>query len=310
MAQDDAPDPFVDLAEWAQKTERRVRNERRRGGLFRKVPMIIMGAGALVATALIVPQVLPPASESASGSYPTAEVPKGVTATTSQSAAATDPFAGTPAAAYPLGEAGITLPKATAVKGFTAAQVGAALRKVRKALIASRLDDAMLTGHDPAKLLALLAPNARASVTESFGAKKGGTFATWIDPAVQLDPRERPRVSGRITYASTVVDGLRTLRVTTNFAWVYAFAGAEHPLAAAHDELRWEFPSTKNLRADDRGMWLADRKAYTALVDCAAASEGLLAPTIHPAAPEPDDTEDPEELLRADHALEIHDDCP
>lgn len=309
MEQDNTPDPFADLAEWAKETERRVRTERRRGGLLRKVPMIVMGAGVLLATALIAPQVWSAVSAPKSGSYPTAGVPEGVTATTSRSAAPTDPFAGTPAEKYPLGAAGITLPKATAVTGFTAAQVSADLRKVRKALIAGRLDDTMLTGHDPARLLALLAPNARARVIRSVAAKTAGTFATWIDPAVPLDPRERPRVSGRITYASTVVDGIRTLRVTTNFAWVYAFTGPDHPLAVAHDELRWDFPSTKNLRADDRGMWLGDTKAYTALVDCAADREGLLSPTLNPAAPQPDVTEDPKELLRADHALEIHDDC-
>jgi hypothetical protein len=187
--------------------------------------------------------------------------------------------------------------------------VSAALGKVRRALIASRLDDEMLTGHNPAGLLDLLAPNARARIVKSFEARTAGAFATWIDPAVRLDPGEQPRVSGRITYASTVVDGMRTLRVTTNFVFVYAFTGAEHPLAAAHDELQWEFSSAKNLRAGDRGMWMGDATSYTALVDCDAASRGLLAPTVHPAEPEPDETEDPKELLSADHDLDIQDDC-
>jgi hypothetical protein len=313
MTQDDAPDPLVQLADWAEKTERRVRAERRRGGLLRKLrvlPVIVVGAVAIAATALIVARVWSPASEAAPRDYPTADVPRGVTATTSQSAAPTDPFAGTPAAGYPKGAAGITLPKATAVTGFTAKQVDAALRKVRRALIAGRLDDTMLTGHDPAELLALLAPNARTPIAEEFKGRTADTFSTRIDPAVRLDPGEQPRVSGRITYASKTVDGLRTLQVTTNFVWVYAFAGPRRPITVAHDRIRWEFPSTVNLRAGDVGMWLSERSAYNALVDCVAASKGLMAPTVQPAAPDPTDTEDPDALLRADHALEIHANCP
>jgi hypothetical protein len=133
--------------------------------------------------------------------------------------------------------------------------------------------------------------------------------ATWIDPAVRLDPREQPRVSGRVTYASVVSGGLRTLRVTTNFIWVYAFAGPKHPLAAVHDEVHWEFPAAANLRAGDRGMWVGNTKSYSAWVDCAASYRGLLAPTRPEAAPRPSDSEDPMALLRADHALEIADDC-
>ncbi|GIM89145.1 hypothetical protein [Paractinoplanes toevensis] len=113
------------------------------------------------------------------------------------------------------------------------------------------------------------------------------TVATWIDPAVKLDAGEEPRVSGRITYASVVVDGLRTLRVTSNFVWVYAFDRADRPLAVAHDELRWELPSTAGLRAGDRGRWLGDRKSYPALVDCAASDRGPLAPTRVGGTPRP-----------------------
>ena len=42
----------------------------------------------------------------------------------------------------------------------------------------------------------------------------------------------------------------------------------------------------------------------------AAWERGLLAPTRVFAAPDPADTEDPDDLLRADHPMEIRDNCP
>jgi hypothetical protein len=167
----------------------------------------------------------------------------------------------------------------------------------------------MLTGHDPARLIAMLAPGQRAEATMWFHGVSFTRIATWIDPAVQLDPREQPRVSGRVTYTSVISGGLRTLRVTTNFIWVYAFTGPNRRLAAVHDQVDWEFPATANLRAGDRGMWVGNTKNYSALVDCAASYRGLLAPTRPEAAPQPSHSEDPMALLQADHALEIADDC-
>ena len=307
MAEND--DPFAELADWAEKTERRVRAGRRRSGFLRRLPVILGVIVLAVLLGMAVPRMFSSGSGDDPVAYPTATVPSGITVTTSESAAPTDPFAGTPAANYPRGAAGITMPKPAAVPGFTAAQVGAALQQVRKALIAGRLDDMMLTGHNPSRLLALLAPNQRGPVAKWF---QGTTFtgvATWIDPAVKLDPGEQPRVSGRVTYKSLTLDGIRTLRVTTNFIWVYAFKGTDPPIAAAHQEIDWEFPSTTNLRAGDRGMWVGASKSYTAWVDCAAAARGLLAPTRSGGTPAADPSEDPDALLEADHALDIGDDC-
>jgi hypothetical protein len=315
MDQNDDQDPFIGLQEWAEDTERRVRRERRRGGLRRKALVAVNAAVAVllvVVTVLVVrPLLSASAGDDVAAAYPTQSVPGGVSATSSASAAPTDPFAGTPAAGYPKGEAGITLPKATAVTGFTAAQVDTALRRVRAALVAARLDRSMLVRHDPATFLALLAPNDRDDVSKWFKSTNRGLVATWIDPAVRLDPAEPPRVSGRVTYSSTRIKGIQTLRVTTNFIWVYAFEGPDRPLAAEHDEIRWEFPSPKNLRAGDQGMWIADTQGYSAWVDCAAAAKGLLAPTRHGTvtAPSPRNSEEADAYLRADHALDIADDC-
>jgi hypothetical protein len=310
MAEQETPDPFGQLADWAEKTERRVRIGRGWRSVARKLPLILTSVLVAALVAVAVPQVLSAwQGGGAVGPYPTASVPGGITATSTRSAAPTDPFAGTPAAEYPVGAAGITMPKAAAVTGFTAAQVGADLKLVRAAMIAGRLDDTMLTGHDPARLIAMLAPGQRADASRWFHGVSFTRVATWIDLAVRLDARQRPRVSGRVTYSSVISGGLRTLRVTTNFIWVYAFAGADRPLAAVHDQVDWEFPATSNLRASDRGMWVGNTKHYSAWVDCAASYRGLLAPTRPAAAPRPSESEDPMALLKADHALEITDDC-
>jgi len=316
MDRNDGTDPFAGLEDWAKDTERRVgRESRRQGGLrgLRRVVVILGGVAiAVLVLAVAVPAVRSwlPSGGGKPAAYPRQSVPSGVSATSSESAAATDPFAGTPAAAYPKGLAGITLPRAKAVAGFSAAQVGAALQQVRKALVAGRLDEAMLVEHRPTGLLDLLAPNSRDGIVKWFQNTDFQSVATWIDPAVRLNPGEKPRVSGRVTYSSAQVDGRRTLQVTTNFIWVYAFEGADRPIAAEHDEIRWDFPTTKNLRPGDWGMWVGAAKSYAAWVDCAASNKGLLAPTRHTGvAPAPSDTEDPANYLKADHAIEIGDDC-
>jgi hypothetical protein len=306
MNRDDVPDPFAGHEDWVKAAERRARRERRQAVLRRAGPIV---AGVVV-LAVAVPLVRSGLSSDGdtAAAYPTQSVPAGESVVTTASAAPTDPFAGTPAAGYPKGRAGITLPPAKAVTGFTAAQVGAALRQVRTAMIAGRLDPGMLVGHRAAPFLALLAPNNRKGIGEWFTTHTAGPVATWIDPAVRLDPAEQPRVRGRVTYTSALVDDIRTLQITTNFVWVYAFTGAEHPLAAEHDQIRWEFPSTRNLRAGDHGMWLRDAQSYGALVDCDAAHRGLLAPT-RPDEAGSTSAEDPEKLLEADHSLDIDGDC-
>ena len=316
MDQNDGSDPFAGLEDWARNAERRVRRQSLRQGRLRglrRAVFIVGGAAiAVLVLAVAVPTVRSwlPSGGSAPAAYATQSVPTGISATSSQSAAPTDPFAGTPAAGYPKGTAGITLPKAKAVAGFSAAQVSSALQQVRKALVAGRLDKSMLVDHRPTGLLNLLSPNSRDEIEKWFGNAKFESVATWIDPAVRLDPHQEPRVSGRVTYSSVVVGGLRTLRVTTNFVWVYAFLSGDRPLAVEHDEIHWEFPSTTNLRVGDRGMWVGQATSYSAWMDCAADEKGLLAPTRHTeVAPAPSDSEDPGNYLRADHALDIGDGC-
>jgi hypothetical protein len=305
----DHKDPFDGLEDWGRRTEKRVRRERWQHRGFWALAVVV--AGLVVVAAVPALRSSLTGDGAAAGAYPTESVPSGISVTTTEKAAPTDPFAGSPAAHYPKGAAGITMPAATKVAGFSAAQVGADLKDVRAAMIAGRLDTQMLVGHKPDKFLALLAPNSRKDIKGWFDGRDLSTLATWIDPAVRLDPAEQPRVSGRTTYRPLRVSGIQTLRITTNYVWVYAFEGPQHPLAAEHDQIDWDFPDIHHLRAGDRGMWVSNTKSYGALVDCTAAGKGLLAPTRMDSAPvaAPSNTEDPENYLRADHALDIGDDC-
>jgi hypothetical protein len=310
MARHDDDDPFAGLEDWATRAERRARSERRRDRFGRVLAFVV---GGLVLAAIAFPLLRDHdffGTPGAVADYPTSSAPPGVTMLTSASAAPTDPFAGTPAATYPKGAAGITLPPPKAAPGFTAAEVKSALAQVRSALIAGRLAPGMLVGHDPKPFLALLAPSAQADVRKWFADKGFTSVATWIDPRVTLDPAEQPRVSGRVTYTSAMVGGVPALRVTTNFVWIYAFTGADHPIAVEHDETVWDFPSASGLRPADRGMWIRTTKSYAARIDCDAIAQGLLAPTRTVAAnPVPLTTEDQDAYLKADHSLEITDDC-
>ncbi len=302
----------MDQQDIYRAAERPPDNDRRRT-VFRTLSVLaaVGVAAALLVAAVPALRSLLPEPRTNSAAYPTQSAPDGISATSSERAAPTDPFAGTAARAYPKGAAGITLPPAKAVKGFTAAEVGASLKKVRAAMIAGRLDHEMLVEHKPAKFLALLAPTDRKSVAKWFKTNDFSTVATWIDPAVKLDPQEEPRVSGRITYASLVVDDIRTLRVTTNFVYVYAFRGWDRPIAAVHDEIQWEFTHPDDVYPADRGMWLGETQSYMAMMDCLAAERDLLAPGSIVDAPEvdPSDTSDPDDWLKPDYKLDIGDDC-
>jgi hypothetical protein len=303
----DQDDQIAEIEERVRRLERSIRRRHRLGRMWRRIGPAsrVLMAVLVVGVGVVVVRQLMGQDGRSSASGPATAV------TSSPRAASSEPFAGTPAANYPKGAAGIRLPRAKAVPGFSAAQVAADLADVRTALIAARLDARMIDRHDPSELLKLLAPTSQASVKKEFGTNVGLAHVTWIDPRTPLAPDEQPRVSGRVSYAGTMQQGIPMLAVTTNFIWVYAFARPDHPVAAEHDQIVWTFSESPELRAQDRGMFVSSDNGYSALIDCAAAKRGLLAPTPRNggAAPDPSDTEDPNQLLNADHSLDIHDDC-
>jgi hypothetical protein len=240
--------------------------------------------------------------------YTTESHPAGVYATTTASADPAGPFADTPAAHWAEGADGITLPDATAVTGFSRTTVASDLVLVKQALIATRLDNAMLVRHDPTVFLQLVAAGERPQLQQEFAEPL--SFATLLDDGTHLDSHQ-PRVSGRTSFSSIVdYGGIRVVEVVTNYVWAYAFDNGE--VTIVHDEHDWRFYRASDVRAADAGMWMFGSRGYLSGMDCSAMYRGRLAPFrpmsgSGPASPDP---ENPDNYYDPNHSLDVGDGCP
>ncbi|GAA5181796.1 hypothetical protein GCM10023322_17290 [Rugosimonospora acidiphila] len=222
------------------------------------------------------------------------------------------PFDGTPAASYPDGAAGLVMPEATAVTGFSRQQVADALAQVRQALIAARLDDRMLTQHDADGFISLFASAERDDLRGQFDDHKFTTYASQIGSGHRLLPTP-PRVKGQTTFkATTNSNEVDEIQITTNYVWVYAFdAPASQPgdnLVIVHDNVTWEVPSSAEVSSADRGLWLDQSESYVSNVDCNQFDQGLIAPGV----PQPDTgggSEDPNSMFDPNRSLDIANTC-
>lgn len=204
-----------------------------------------------------------------------------------------NPFQATPAEFFAVGADGIVLPEARAVDGWSAPEVSDALDKVKRALAASYLDPRLLTSHDPAALLGLLAPDSVETVRTRFEEGGYGTALIQIGPDVSL--AGTPRVSGRLTYQQVDWNGRPALDVTSNYVFVYAF-DQPRAVVVVHTETHWMFPKGADIRPSSRGMYLGRTSGYWHGMDCALAARGLTGPAgggIGAAAqPQPGDAQD------------------
>ena len=269
------PDPArpgsAEFPDWLHQLEKEIRlgrTVRLRIWFRRRAGRLLAGVGALVALALLATLGTVGygyARRPGPKAYPTISQPPGVYATSTASPPpAAGPFDGTPAAAFPQGAAGITLPPAKRTGDFTAKQVSAALTKVRAALVTARLDRTFMTAKDPERLVRQFAPDERADIRKDFTSDVFANFATRLAPGARLAP-EQPRVKGRVTYRATRNPrGVPVLAVTTNFVWAYAFRTAGvYPgdgVVIVHDTLVWELPHPGDVRSGANGLWL-DRHA-------------------------------------------------
>jgi hypothetical protein len=204
----------------------------------------------------------------------------GSNGSSSSAAAPKTPFEGTPAATFPEGEAGIVLPPATELAGFTQEQVAAALESVKKAMIAARLDTTMLVKHDTSVLLGLIAPENQKSLEDLFAKKDFMHFATQIAPNYNLTA-DKIRVKGETTFSAKTEEDIRFIEVKTNYVWVYPFAGelkepGDH-LVTIHDEITWLFPAEADVDPEFRGMYIDSTQSYSSNIDCDLADQSLLA---------------------------------
>jgi hypothetical protein len=98
-------------------------------------------------------------------------------------ATAADPFLGSPAQGYADGTAGIMMPPAQPVGGYSAAQVAAAYQTTKQMLIAAYLDRPTLAGGAPDAFASLLIPQQRTQFT-------AGLDKTGLNPSgIQVSTR-------------------------------------------------------------------------------------------------------------------------
>ncbi|WP_319458935.1 hypothetical protein [Micromonospora sp. RTP1Z1] len=318
-ARPDRPAAGNDFPDWLRQLEQeiqpsrwvrlRIRLHRVGGGLLAVVGALLV-CGLLVTAGTVAYRH---ARRPGSSAYPTAGPSAGVGADpTASPTTAAGAFAGTPAAAFPQGVAGIILPAAEPTGAFTAKQVAAGLAKVRAAMVTARLDRAFMTAKDPERLVRQFAPEDRDYLRWEFGTERWPTYATRLAPDARLAP-DQPRVKGTVTYRATrEPDGARVLEVTTNFVWAYAFArpGAAPGagVAVLHDTLVWHLPHPDDVRPGSKGLRLWSNKAYGWNLDCALIRQGLL-DAGRPDYTSAGTTEDPDQLYDPNHPIAVKDHC-
>jgi hypothetical protein len=246
--------------------------------------------------------------------YPTISQPSGVSATSTATARAAGPFEGTPAATFPEAADGLTMPTATAVKGWSAKQVGTHLAQVKKALEIMLLDERALIRHDPAEVLRMFAPADRSWIEESYTKPAEGVLGPLISGTARLSQHE-PRIKGRTTVRGITDDGLHPLEIITNYVVVYPFdvqdLGPESRTAVFHVDIVWRIYPEDEVYERDQGLTIEEANNYMYGMDCAEADRGFLAPSPPLDGPGglagPHD--DPDSFYDPERSLEVGDGC-
>jgi hypothetical protein len=167
------------------------------------------------------------------------------------------PFASTPAEQWPDGENGIVVPDANP-----------AYEQARQALIASRMDPAMLTEHRADRFLAMLAPEVREHV-----AKELPGWTTRLKQGTKLLPNGI-RVFGKMTLGEK--DGYPT--VTTDYVFAYAFEPPDPRKLLSQMEMVAAIREKVTYTVTPEGLWPSDADGFQYSIACQAAKDGFLAP--------------------------------
>lgn len=169
------------------------------------------------------------------------------------------PFAGTPAEQWPSGEAGIVVPDANP-----------AFEKVKQAIIASRMDPALISEHKPDRFLAMLAPEMSDHV-----AKEVRAWTTHLKPGTKLLPNGI-RVSGKMTLGEK--DGYPA--VTTDYVFAYAFEPPDPKQLFDQMDIVAVTRKQMTYTVTPEGLWLSDADGFMYSIACKAAEDDYLAPSF------------------------------
>ncbi len=281
-------DPLRQLEEWGRQADRRQRRShalsRLRHGLSapvralrgRRRAFVTLGVIVAIAAGLVVASgglraLTRPRTDAGLAGGPTP-----VAAPTTP-AGPVDPFAGTDAADWSEGAAGITLPAGKAVPGFTARGVTADLALVKKTMVAVRLDPRMLVRHDTSAFLSLLTPSSRGYFIDQFRTGNPLNFATLLDDDAHLSDHA-PRVHGQTTFAAIrdAKSGLDVLEIVTRYDWIYAFT--DDQIVTVSDRVVWWFYEPDAMGPADDGLWVHLFSSFLSNVDCEALQRHRIAP--------------------------------
>ncbi|HET9142563.1 hypothetical protein [Actinophytocola sp.] len=198
------------------------------------------------------------------------------------------PFAGTPAADWPDGAAGIQLPDPVATGGFTAPEVATALAQVRDLLVTSRLDPTLVVRHDPGRFLAAFAPDARRQLEPLFGSgqeARAQALVSLVADGTTLLP-VAPKVTGRMRVTAGAQPG--ELVVHTNYVFVYPFrtdtpAEVDDPmdiLVVVRAQVDYVLRRGERWTEGSQGWWYDAVAGYAYSIGCDAYRRGFLAPVL------------------------------
>lgn len=144
---------------------------------------------------------------------------------------ATDPFAGSLAAPFADGAAGIVLPASHPVGSYTTAQVASAYATVKLMLVAANLNVPTLDGAKPTAFAKLLIIEQRSwfyeHLTKPIKPKKGQAWLTrtWVTsfaPGTQLVGSIIKVHGDEMTAKAVTVDHRSALEILANYLFVYA----------------------------------------------------------------------------------------
>lgn len=143
---------------------------------------------------------------------------------------ASDPFAGTPADGYADGAAGIIVPTAHAVGGYSASEVRGAYQSVRMILIAEHLNRRILAGGSPESFARLLIPAQRSWFVRNLdkhGLDRHGlarSTRTWLisfAPGTTALVGSLIKVHGNMTATAKGSGNNRVLTIRADYLFVY-----------------------------------------------------------------------------------------
>ncbi|WP_236246380.1 hypothetical protein [Streptomyces sp. CC210A] len=201
-----------------------------------------------------------------------------------------EPFRGSPALRWADGAAGIEVPEAKAVGGFSQKQVTQALAAVKELLVEANIKPATLRGEHPKAALDLLDPLQKdgRGLMES-GLRKPTKDADPVMLFSRFDPtetrvlRDLVKTRGRITYEKGETDG--ELLIRADFSFVYPVVkvktgNREVDRSVIRRELTFALYDPEEYETTPGKLFMVEWAMSSGNDDCARSVDGFLHPTF------------------------------